>query len=109
MKLKLPKTADALVKASNEENLESYLACFTENASIDDVGKSVNGKKAIADWFSQKDYEYQMEPTEVEESAGKITLKTKVTGNFEGSPMNFKLQMKLDSGLIHNLKIDVIR
>jgi hypothetical protein len=108
MKLKLPKIAEALVQASNDQNLEEYLACFSEDASIGDVGKAVKGKKAIADWFTNKDYEYRMEPLEVEEAADKITVKTKVTGTFKGSPLNFSLQMKLDSGLIQNLKIDVI-
>jgi hypothetical protein len=98
MKLKLPKIAEALVQASNDQNLEEY----------GDVGKAVKGKKAIADWFTNKDYEYRMEPLEVEEAADKITVKTKVTGTFKGSPLNFSLQMKLDSGLIQNLKIDVI-
>lgn len=109
MKLKLPQVAEALIKASNEQNLERYLACFSENASIGDVGEAVKGKKAIADWFTNKDYEYQMEPIEAEEAPDKITVKTKVTGTFKGSPLNFRLQMKLDSGLIENLKIDLIQ
>ncbi len=108
MKLKVPRIAEAMVKASNEQDLKSYLACFSENASIGDVGEAVTGKKAIADWFKNKDYEYRMEPIAVEESEEKITLNARVTGTFKGSPMNFQLQMKLNSGLIQNLKISVI-
>ncbi|RYZ83197.1 MAG: nuclear transport factor 2 family protein [Proteobacteria bacterium] len=107
MKLKIPKIAEAMVTASNEHNLERYLDCFLENASIGDVGDAIRGKKAIADWFENKDYEYQMEPIQVDASTDEITLKANVTGTFKGSPMNFLLQMKLDSGLIQNLKITV--
>ena len=56
MKLKLPRIADSFFQASNSQNLNGYLTCFTEDATIDDVGDLVNGKKSIADWFTGKDY-----------------------------------------------------
>ena len=107
LKLKLLKNAAEFIQASNEKNLASYLTCFTKTALIDDVSKPVKGKTAIADWFTSKDYEYQMEPTGMGELADRASVKTKVTGTFKGSPLIFVLQMKLDSGSIHCLKIDV--
>ncbi len=108
MKLKLPVIAESFIQASNAQDLNGYLSCFTEKAIINDVGDLIEGKKAIADWFTGKDYEYKMEPTEVEESGDTVTVKTKVSGTFDGSPVNFLLHMKLGSGLIEYLKMDFL-
>lgn len=108
MKIELPEIAESFIRFSNAQDLQGYLSCFTDNATIDDVGEMIEGKKAIADWFTGKDYEYKMEPTEVEESGDTITIKTKVSGTFDGSPANFLLHMKLISRSIEYLKMDFL-
>lgn len=108
MKLNLPKVAEQMIEASNEKNFEKYLACFHENAVIDDVGDIVRGKQAIRESMTQKEYEYHIEPTEVVKKSEDILLKGKVTGTFEGSPLDFEFKMKLEAGLIQELKIDLM-
>lgn len=110
MKVKLPKIAETLVQATNEKDVEKYLSCFAENAVYTDSGENetVAGKKAIEKNFREMKYELHTQPTHVEETADKITMMVKATGNFQGSPLNFKYQMKLKAGLIQDLKVDLI-
>ncbi len=109
--MKIPKIAENLIQASNEKDVEKYLSCFTENAVYEDVGENetVVGKKAIEKNFKEMKYEVHTEPTHIEETPSKITMKVKATGNFKGSPLSFEYQMKLQSGLIQDLKVDLIR
>lgn len=111
MKMKLPKIAETLVQATNEKDVEKYLSCFTADAIYVDVGEGepMIGKKAIEENFRGWKFEVRTEPTYVEEVPDKITMRVKATGNFKGSPLNFEYQMKLQSGLIQDLKVDLIR
>lgn len=111
MKMKLPQIAETLIEASNEKNVQKYISCFTETAIYADVGENetVVGKKSIEKNFNEMKYKVHSEPTYIEESFGKITIRVKSTGNFKGSPLYFEYQMKLESGLIQDLKIDLIR
>ena len=63
---------------------------------------------AIEHKFKELKYEVHTVPTYIEETTDKITMKVKATGDFKGSPLNFRYQMKLQSGLIRDLKIDLI-
>ena len=111
MNMKLPKIAETLVQASNEKNVANYLSCFTDDAVYNDVGENqkVVGKKAIEQNFKHMKYEVHSEPTHIEEKPNQITMTVKASGNFKGSPLNFRYQMKLQSGLIHDLKIDLMK
>ncbi|EMY70020.1 nuclear transport factor 2 family protein [Leptospira sp. 201903074] len=108
--MKIPKIAETLIQASNERDVEMYLSCFTQNAIYADIGEkeTVVGKKAIEKNFREMKYEVHTEPTHIEETSDKITMKVKATGNFKGSPLHFEYQIKLQSGLIQDLKIDLI-
>lgn len=111
MKIKLPKIAETLLQATNDKDVKKYLSCFTEDAIYADVGENeaVAGKKAIEQNFREMKYEVYSEAFHVEEAPGKITMRVKATGNFQGSPLNFEYQMKLQSGLIQDLKVDLVR
>ena len=111
MKIKLPKIAENLVQASNDKDVAKYLSCFTESAVYADNGENETmvGKKEIEKNFKEMKYEVFAEPTYIEETPGKITMRVKATGNFKGSPLNFEYHMKLQSGLIQDLKIDLIQ
>ena len=110
MKLKLPKIAETLVQATNEKDVKKYLSCFAEDAVYADVGENETmvGIKAIEENFRGMKYELHTEPTHIEQTPDGITMKVKATGNFKGSPLNFEYQMKLRSGLIQDLKVDLI-
>ena len=110
MKLKLPKIAETLVQATNDKDVKMYLSCFADNAVYLDSGENETmvGKKAIEENFKGMKYELHTEPTHVEETADRITMKVKASGNFKGSPLNFEYQIKLQSGLIQDLRVDLI-
>lgn len=111
MKMKVPKIAETLIQATNEKDVKKYLSCFAEDAVYADLGENetVVGKKAIEKNFVEMKYETHSEPFQVEEAPNKITMKVKTTGNFEGSPLNFEYRIELQSGLIQDLKIDLVQ
>ena len=110
MKLKLPKIAETLLQATNEKDVNKYMSCFAEGAIYSDVGESetVVGKSAIEKNFREMKYEIHSVPIDIEETPEKITMKVITSGNFEGSPLNFEYQIKIQSGLIQDLKVDLI-
>lgn len=67
------------------------------------------GKKSIKQNFKDMKYEVHAEPTHIEETPDKITMQVTATGNFKGSPLNFEYYMKLRSGVIQDLKIDLMQ
>lgn len=110
MKLKLPKIAETLLQATNEKDVTKYMSCFAENAVYEDVGENekVVGRKAIEENFKAMKYEIHSVPTQIEETPDRITMRVKTTGNFKGSPLNFEYRMKIQSGLIQDLRVDLI-
>ncbi len=111
MKVKLPKIAETLIQASNEKDVGKYLSCFSESAVYTDAGENetVAGKEAIEHNFREMKYDVHAEPFQVEENADTITVKVKASGNFQGSPLNFSYRMKLEAGLIQDLRVDLLR
>jgi len=103
--MNLPKVVTELIKAQNNFDSTTYAQCFTETAVVFDEGKNHQGRIEIERWIDKanKDYEATMEPLEYAEKAQ--TLKTKVTGNFPGSPITMTYHYEFADGLIQSLKI----
>ncbi len=108
MKTKFPKLIETYVQASNEKDADAYVSCFTDSATIEDDGDSVKGHHAIGEWFNevQEKYNSTTEPLSVKESSDELIMTAKVSGSFPGSPLNFDYHMKLQAGLIQNLRIE---
>jgi hypothetical protein len=50
MKLELPPIIQKYVEASNQHDVKSILACFSDDAVIRDEEETLRGKEAIEDW-----------------------------------------------------------
>lgn len=107
MKLILPKVIDKYIKASNDSDLKNFISCFSDSATVLDEGELLTGHQAIREWFTKtrKNYEFKSEPVSFEDKGENIILKSKVSGNFPGSPVVLDYQFKIRSGLIQNLRI----
>jgi hypothetical protein len=107
MHTKLPKIIDALIKANNEHNSDAYIACFTDNAVVQDEGKDIQGTNAIKEWneWSSKEYHANLEALRLVNKNEDMVLTATVSGNFEGSPVNLDYHFTISNDKIAALKI----
>ncbi len=105
--MNLPAVIAALVQAQNNLDHIAYADCFGKTATVDDEGKTYNGKAEIRQWIQQANEQYKtrMEPLDLAETGSNAVLTAKVSGTFEGSPAVLKYHMELADGLIRSLKV----
>ena len=107
MNTKLPKIIDTFIKACNEHNSDAYIACFIEDAVVQDEGKDINGTKAIKEWNERSTEEYRvtLDVIRLLDKNEETVLTASVSGDFEGSPVNLDYHFKISNDKIMNLKI----
>jgi hypothetical protein len=107
MKLKLPKILETYIQASNDSDLQNFISCFSETATVYDEGETRRGHSEIKKWFNKtrSQYQFKSEPLEFEESGEHIVLKAKVSGTFPGSPVTLSYQLQIKADLIQDLRI----
>jgi ketosteroid isomerase-like protein len=79
--MKLPPLITDFVKAKNSRDSSAVVACFAEDAVVQDEGREMRGLLAIKEW-SDKSF------TGISETGEKTVLTATVTGNFPGSPVS---------------------
>ena len=90
---------------------EDTLACFTEDATINDIGedKVLEGTAQIRDWLSGiSAFKLTTEFKSVEQRDGKPVVRAVVSGDFPGSPYEFEYRFELRGDKIARLDIDPI-
>jgi hypothetical protein len=107
MSIKLPKIIAAYVQAQNAHDAKATLACFSENAFVHDEGEDHHGKKAIAEWIDKttKKYKPHFSPTKIVEGDKETILAVRVSGSFEGSPVDLDFHFVIENELIASLNI----
>jgi len=107
MYTKLPKIIDTFIKACNEHNSDAYIACFIEDAVVQDEGKDINGTKAIKEWNerSSKEYKVKLDAIKLVDRNEETVLTASVSGDFEGSPVNLDYHFTISNDKIMALKI----
>ena len=81
--------------------------CFTENGVVIDERREHQGRQAIARWKTEatSKYHYTSEPLTVDVSGAYITVITRVTGEFPGSPIELRYRFTLEGNSIVRLEI----
>lgn len=81
----LPKTAAAYIEATNHHDAAAFIACFAEDAVVDDAGREFRGLAAIRAWSQREivDAKVTLEVLDVADRGGEVTITTKVDGNFD--------------------------
>jgi len=107
MSIKLPEIIAAYIQAQNAHDAKAILACFSENALAHDEGEDHHGKKAIVEWIDKttKKYKPHFRPTKIEEGDEETVLAVKVSGSFEGSPVDLDFHFVIENELIAGLNI----
>lgn len=107
MSTHLPKPIALYFRAENSNNPDDLAACFAADATVLDEGHTFEGLAAIKQWKveTKKKYNHTVEPLEAEERDGKTVVKSKVSGNFPGSPVTLEFSFGLKGDKIASLEI----
>ena len=107
MPVQLPDPIERYIQIENSGTSEVAPECFASDATVHDEGKTYAGVTAIMNWMAatKKKYGHTVAPLELAEHGGQIVLKTRLTGNFPGSPATLNFSFVLASGKIRSLEI----
>ena len=103
---KLPRIIETYFKAVSDHDFDMIETCFTANATVHDEKRNYKGVKEIRAWLEEaaKKYTYRSVPLSAKEKDGELIVKTRLIGNFPGSPVEveyiFTLQQSKISSLI---------
>ena len=83
--------------------------CFTEHGVVIDERREHQGRHAIARWKTEAmaKYHYTSEPLTAEASGADVTVITRITGQFPGSPIELRYRFTLAGNKIATLEITV--
>jgi hypothetical protein len=95
--------------AADQQNPEALARCFTPQAVVKDEGHTYAGLEAIKAWKAAASarYSYTTEPFAVVKEEGFQIIRSRVSGNFPGSPVDLHCRFRLERGLIASLEIAV--
>ncbi|MGW0216402.1 nuclear transport factor 2 family protein [Micromonospora chokoriensis] len=108
MAVDLPDVIDRYFRAVNDRDLDAFVACFADTASVADEDRLHDGRASIRAWRQKAmdAYSYTAEPVRVTSQAGDSYLAlTRLSGDFPGSPVELRYRFTLRDGLIGALDI----
>ncbi len=93
--------------AADKLNPEAIAHCFTAQAVVKDEGHIHNGIDAIKAWKAATStaYTYTVDPFALDHKGNAHIVRSRVTGNFPGSPVDLQYVFRLERGLIASLEI----
>ena len=93
--------------ATNARNNQLAAECFDPDASVFDEGQQLTGLESIQLWLqqSQQKYQPQVQVLTAEHNYGEVWVKAKVSGQFQGSPIQLNYVFALQDGKISRLMI----
>ena len=108
MTIKLPEVIERYIAASNEHNVASILACFSDEAVVRDEGETLQGKQAIEAWIAAtiKKYKFHFRPLDLKNEGREAVVAVEVSGTFKGSPVNLDYHFILEDGKISSLAVE---
>jgi ketosteroid isomerase-like protein len=100
-------TLAAYIDASNARNADALIACFSPDAVVVDEGRTHRGSDQILQWIAQTEaaYAFTLEVTNVAEQGSETVVTCRVTGTFEGSPIQLRFFFTLEGDRIAALTI----
>jgi len=107
MTVSLPDSIAAYFETLRYGDFERLGTCFAPDAVMHDEGEFHYGPEAIAAWLraTQEKASYRVELLDALRDGDRVTVATKVVGNFPGSPVQLDQVFLLSEGLIQSLEI----
>ncbi|HWX17406.1 MAG TPA: nuclear transport factor 2 family protein [Chthoniobacterales bacterium] len=108
MNINLPRIVQEYVDASNKHDVNSILACFSDEAVVRDEGETLHGKKAIEGWIAKtiERYKFQFKPLSIKDRDPEVIVAVEVSGTFDGSPVSLDYRFAIKNDKIVALTID---
>lgn len=105
--MRLPDPIHAYFTAQSLQDGDTLAAAFAPDAIVHDEGRLHRGRKEIRSWWqaSKEQYRHQAEPLDVAETGGKHMVRTRVSGDFPGSPAALNFTFGLAGDRIADLEI----
>jgi hypothetical protein len=103
----LPPTIARFIDASNARDLDGSVACFADDAVVEDEGQTHTGVDRVREWKreTEKRFTYTIDPTAVEERNGETIVTGTLAGDFPGSPVILIYEFTVADGAIKALRI----
>lgn len=107
MLLTLPQPVINYLAAVETKDTDMLARCFADGALVHDEGCDYRGLDAIRSWKQETHtkYKYVMEPLEASVSGKTGKLRTRLTGDFPGSPVELDYKFTLAHDKITSLEI----
>jgi hypothetical protein len=89
MSVVLPRLIRDYIDASNAHEVESILACFADDATVQDENTTHRGRIDIERWLGTtiEKYKFQFKPLSAEAHDSETIVAVQVSGTFPGSPI----------------------
>jgi SnoaL-like domain len=96
-----------LLRAMNSHDSDDVAACFTDEAIVCDERLEHRGSPAIKAWIADafQKYQFKVEVVNASERKEEIAFNARVSGTFEGSPIELLHQLSIEKGKIISLTI----
>jgi hypothetical protein len=107
MAIALPPTIARFIDASNARDLDAAVDCFSEEAVVEDEGRTHRGIAEVRAWkqATEERFRYTIEPTGLEERDGRSLMRGILAGNFPGSPVELTYDFRVVDDAIESLRI----
>jgi ketosteroid isomerase-like protein len=107
MKTQMPQIIETYFRASNADDINALVSCFSEEAVVTDENETHRGAAAIKAWSVnvRKKYQFKAEVLRAAQKPDSLVATAKLSGTFPGSPVNLDFRFTLKGDLISSLEI----
>lgn len=93
--------------ADRRRDRDALTLAFRPDATVADEGRTHEGRDAIGAWWSETkaQYEADLEPQKATRADGATVVRTRVSGNFPGSPATLTFAFEVAGDRIKGLEI----
>ena len=107
MESNVPEPVAAYFAAEEAKDAGKLSLCFVEDGTVHDEGRDYRGREAIRRWKQEVDqkYQYVLLPLGAQTNGDEVTVRTRLTGNFPGSPVEVNHIFTLSNNSIASLLI----
>lgn len=107
MNVQFPGPINDYVNASNAHDVKSIVACFSDSAAVQDEGQTLQVKEAIEGWAIKTigKYKFHFEPLDLKDDGNQVVMAIRVSGTFDGSPVDLDYYFTIEQGKIASLAV----
>ncbi len=104
---KLPQPVVNYLAAVEVQDTGMFALCFTDDALVHDERRDYRGIEAIMAWKKETltKYKYVIDPLDASVRGNTVKLRTRLTGDFPGSPADLDFAFTLANDKIASLEI----